>query len=265
MSREAETDISQAVALIAAGRRLYERRILASYEGNLSVRLGHGAGSPATPGTGDGERILTTPSGVHKGRLEPDDLVLTDLSGTPLNGRVPSSELPMHLAVYQERPDLRAIVHAHPPTATGYAVAGRRLPTAALAEVVTMLGCVPVAPYGTPSTDELADAVREPVRSFDVLLLANHGALTAGIDLEQAEERMHQLEHFAEIALVSHLLGGPQSLSTEQVARLSELRERGGGRPVPPACYPSDDKSGTITLTRAQLVELIADAVRTIR
>ncbi len=239
-------------ALIAAGRRLYERHLIASYEGNLSVRLEAG-------------RIVTTPSGVHKGRLALEDLVLTDMQGRPLRGGTPSSELPMHLAIYEERPDLGAIVHAHPPVATGYAVAGRMLPTAALAEVVTMLGCVPVAPYGTPSTAELADAVREPIRQFDVLLLANHGAVATGRDLEQAEERMYQLEHFAQIALVSELLGGPRSLGPEEVARLSQLRERTGQPPVPPVCYPSATESGTITLTYEELVALIADAVRQLR
>ena len=248
MSREADA----ASLLIESGRRLYERRILASYEGNLSVRL-------------DDERLLTTPSGVHKGRLRASDLVVTNMKGVTVNGGKPSSELKMHLTIYSERPDVGAVVHAHPPIATGYAVSGRMLPTAALAETVTLLGCVPVAPYGTPSTDELAEAVREPVRQFDVVLLANHGAVTAGRDLEEAEERMYQLEHFAQIALVSELLGGPRSFTAEQVKRLSELRERSGGPPVPAVCYPSDPGSSTITLTREELVGLIVDALRAIR
>lgn len=246
------SEAGASAALISAGRRLYERRILASYEGNLSLLL-------------DEDRILTTPSGVHKGRLTADDLVITDRSGAPIGGGKPSSELKMHLAIYQERPDVRAIVHAHPPVATGYAVAGRPLPAAALAETVTMLGCVPVAPYGTPSTEELADTVRELIRQFDVLLLANHGSLAVGQDLEQAEERMYQLEHFAQIALVSHLLGGPRSFSAEQIARLSELRVASGGPPVPSACYPYTQESGTITLSRDELIALITEALRSIR
>lgn len=237
--------------LIAAGRRLYDRRVLASYEGNLSVLVEGG--------------ILTTPTGVHKGRLTTNDLVVTDRGGKPLGKGQPSSELKMHLAIYEERSDIGAIVHAHPPIATGYAVAGLPLPVAALAETVSLLGCVPMAPYGTPSTDELADSVRQPIRQFDVVLLANHGAVTIGADLREAEERMYQLEHFAHIALVSHQLGGPQSFSTSQVERLSQLRQDAGGEPIPPVCYPCAEESGTITLTSDELVELIADALRALR
>ena len=236
-------------AIVAAGRRLYERRILASIEGNMSIRL-------------EGDRIVATPSGINKGFMQPTDMVVTDLEGNPESGGNPSSEMLMHLAIYKVRSDLGAIVHAHPTVATGYAVAGKQLPPAVLAEIVTTLGCIPMAPYGTPSTDELADAVLGPIRNFDALLLANHGALTAGDDLEQAEERMYQLEHFAEVSLVAELLGGPRAFSIEEVDRLSSLRERAGGRPVPAACYPVDTGADTITLTKDELVALVADAVR---
>lgn len=239
-------------ALAAAGRRLYERRILASTEGNMSVRLGSG-------------RLLTTPSGVNKGFLDPDDLVVTDLEGRPEGGGKPSSEMLMHLAIYRERDDVGAVVHAHPPIATGYAVAGKELPAAVLAEIVTSLGCIPIAPYGTPSTSQLAEAVVDPIRAFDALLLANHGAVTVGETLQQAEERMYQLEHFAEISLVSHLLGGATLFSPEEVERLSRLRQRGGGRPVPPVCYPFGEGTETITLTREELIGLVAEAVRALR
>jgi len=239
-------------AIVAAGKRLYERRILASIEGNMSIRM-------------EGDRILATPSGINKGFMSEDDLVVTDLEGEPEGVGQPSSEMRMHLAIYKERPDLMAIVHAHPTVATGYAVAGRQLPPAVLAEIVTTLGCIPIAPYGTPSTDQLADAVIGPIKNYDALLLANHGALTAGDSLPQAEERMYQLEHFAEVSLVAELLGGPQAFSVEEVNRLSSLRERAGGRPVPPACYPVDTGSETITLTRDELVALVADAVRALR
>lgn len=239
-------------AIVAAGRRLYERRILASIEGNMSVRM-------------EADRILATPSGINKGFMAEGDLVVTDLEGNPEGGGKPSSEVLMHLGIYRVRPDLNAIVHAHPAVATGYAVAGRQLPPAVLAEIVTTLGCIPIAPYGTPSTDELADAVVGPIKTYDALLLANHGALTAGDSLDQAEERMYQLEHFAEVSLVAELLGGPQAFSIAEVDRLSSLRERAGGRPVPPACYPVDTSSETITLTKDELVALVADAVRALR
>lgn len=239
-------------AIVAAGRRLYERRILVSIEGNMSIRL-------------DGDRILATPSGINKGFMSAGDLVVTDLDGNPEGGGKPSSEMLMHLAIYRQRDDLRAIVHAHPTVATGYAVAGRNLPAAVLAEIVTTLGCIPIARYGTPSTDELAAAVVGPIRNYDALLLANHGALTAGDSMEQAEERMYQLEHFAEVSLVAELLGGSKAFSIEEVARLSVLREKAGGRPVPPACYPVDTDEETITLTKDELIALVADAVRTLR
>jgi len=239
-------------AIVAAGRRLYERRILASIEGNMSVRL-------------TGDRVVATPSGINKGFMQPPDMVVTDLAGNPEGDGKPSSEMLMHLAIYRVRPDLRAIVHAHPTVATGYAVAGRQLPAAVLAEIVTTLGCIPIAPYGTPSTDQLAQAVEGPIRNHDALLLANHGALTAGDSLHQAEERMYQLEHFAEVSLVAELLGGPQAFSPEEVDRLSSLRERAGGRPVPPTCYPVDSGQETVTLTEDELVALMADAVRAMR
>ncbi len=248
MSRDQEAR----AAIVAAGRRLYERRILASIEGNMSIRL-------------EGDRIVATPSGINKGFMRDDDMVVTDLEGNPEGGGNPSSEMRMHLAIYKVRPDLKAIVHAHPTVATGYAVAGRQLPPAVLAEIVTTLGCIPIAPYGTPSTDELAEAVVGPIRNYDALLLANHGALTAGDSLHEAEERMYQLEHFAEVSLVAELLGGPKAFSIEEVDRLSSLRERAGGRPVPPACYPVDGTRETITLTKDELVALLADAVRALR
>ena len=225
-----------AAAIVAAGRRLHERRILASYEGNLSVKVGS-------------DRLLTTATGKHKGRLLDADLVLVDLSGEPLSGGTPSSELKLHLAIYEERPEVRAVVHAHPPIATGYAVAGKQPPTA-LAEMVTFLGCIPVAPYGTPSTTALANSVRAPIRDFDVVLLANHGAVTVGASLEEAEERMVQLEHFAQIALVAHLLGGPRHFSREEIEELSGLRQAAGHLPVPEICYPSTDESGTMIVGR---------------
>jgi L-fuculose-phosphate aldolase len=239
-------------AIVDAGRRLYERRILASLEGNISVRVAD-------------DRLVTTPTGANKGSMTAESLVVTDLEGRPEGSGKPSSEIFMHVAIYRERDDVRAIVHAHPPVATGYAVAGRQLPPAVLAEIVVGFGCVPIAPYGTPSTEELAEAVAGPIRNYDALLMANHGALTVGDSLQQAEERMYQLEHFAQVSLVSHLLGGPQEFSVEEVDRLSKLRQSGGGGPVPPACYPVGASSETITLTKEELVGLIADAIRALR
>ncbi|NKB87985.1 MAG: class II aldolase/adducin family protein [Acidobacteria bacterium] len=240
-----------AAQIAEAGRDLDARGLLASFEGNLSVRL-------------DDSLILTTPTGAHKGRLAPEEMVVVDASGTTVGQGKASSEVKLHLAIYEERADVGAIVHAHPPTATGYAVAGVPLPHGALAESTALFGCVPVAPYGTPSTAALADSVREPVRTFDAILLANHGAVTVGQDLNEAKERMVQLEHFAHIALVAHLLGGAQALEPDQIAEISQMRESAGGGPIPPVCYPAPEQAGTITLSHDELVRLIADAVRTI-
>jgi L-fuculose-phosphate aldolase len=246
------TDLDVAAAIAAAGRDLNSRGLLASYEGNISVRLADG-------------NLLTTPSGVHKGRLAPAAMIVVDRYGAAVGPGAPSSEIKMHVAIYEERADVGAVVHAHPPTATGYAMAGKSLPSAALAEALALFGCVPVAPYATPSTAALADSVREPVRTFDAILLANHGAVTVGADLEEAAERMAQLEHFAQIALVAHLVGGARSFNATEIEEISRLRVAAGADPVPPACYPAEGETGTITLTREELVGLLADAVRSIR
>ena len=156
--------------------------------------------------------------------MTPDMMVVTDLDGRKLAGeRDPSSELKMHLQVYRDRPDARAVVHAHPPTATGFAVAGIPLDRAVLAEVVTTLGSIPIAEYATPSTDELPAACSKYLKAHDGLLLANHGALAIGPDLFTAYYRMETIEHFAKISLVTWTLGRENLLSREEVHRLQGL------------------------------------------
>ena len=210
--------------IVEIGRRLHARAYVASNDGNVSVRL-------------DDERLLTTPKGVSKGFMTPDMLVVTDLDGNRLaGGRDPSSELPMHLAVYRDRPEVAAVVHAHPPTATGFAVAGIALDRAVLAEVVTTLGSIPIADYGTPSTQELADAVQEHIKVHDGLLLANHGALTVAGELFAAYYKMETIEHFARISLVARQLGRERLLSREEVLRLQALRGTYGIAAPAPIC-----------------------------
>ncbi len=217
--------------IVEIGRRVYERGFVASNDGNISVRL-------------DDDRLLMTPTGVSKGFMTPDMLVTTDLAGRKLTGdRDASSEILMHLAVYELRPDIRAVVHAHPPTATGFAVAGIPLDRAVLAEVVTTLGSIPIADYGTPSTTELADAVRRFIRAHDGLLLANHGALTVARELFAAYYKMETVEHFARISLVARQLGGERVLSREEVNRLQHLRGRYGIAAPAPLC-PPDHEAG---------------------
>jgi len=202
--------------IVEVGRRLYTRGFCASNDGNVSIRYAD-------------DRVLTTPKSVSKGYMTPDMMVVVDLDGRKVSGdRDASSELLMHLEVYHQRPDVKAVVHAHPPLATGFAVAGVPLDRAVLAEVVTTLGSIPIAGYGTPSTPELPAAVRQYIRVHDGLLLANHGALTVGPDVYGAYYKMETVEHFARISLVARLLGGERLLSQEEVVRLQNLRGRYG-------------------------------------
>jgi L-fuculose-phosphate aldolase len=201
------------------GRRLYAKGFIAGSEGNISVR--------------EDERLYVTPGGVCKGFLMPEDLVVTDLEGRATSGARATSEILMHAAVYRRRPDVRAVVHAHPPAATGFAVAGLPLDRPVLAEPVVTLGPVPVVPFGTPSTSDLADRVAAAIGSTHALLLANHGALAVGETLWRAWERMETLEQFARIALVARLLGGQTELDPEAVARLEALRVPAGYPPPP--------------------------------
>src|SRR5438128_10877380 len=211
-------------AIVEVGRRLYARGYTASNDGNISARL-------------DGGRLLMTPKSVCKGFMTADMMVVTDLDGRKLSGdRGPSSEMQMHLEVYRQRADIQAVVHAHPPTATGFAVAGIPLDRAVLAEVVTTLGSVPIAEYATPSTTELPEAVRKYIKAHDGMLLANHGALTVGGDLYGAYYKMETIEHFAKISLVARLLGRENLLSREEVMRLQDLRGSYGIKAPAPFC-----------------------------
>jgi L-fuculose-phosphate aldolase len=169
--------------------------------------------------------------------MTPDMMCITDLAGKKLHGdRDPSSEMLMHLEVYRQRPDVQAVVHAHPPIATGFAVAGIPLDRAVLAEVVTTLGSIPIAEYATPSTDALPAAVGKYIRAHDGMLLANHGALTVGADLFAAYYKMETIEHFAKISLVARLLGGENVLGREEVNRLQQLRGTYGIKAPAPIC-----------------------------
>ena len=210
--------------IVEVGRRMYARGYTASNDGNISVRLG-------------ADRLLKTPKSVCKGFMTPDMMCITDLEGRKLQGdRDPSSEMLMHLEVYRQRPDAQAVVHAHPPTATGFAVAGIPLDRAVLAEVLTTLGSIPIAEYATPSTRELPEAVRKYIKAHDGMLLANHGALTVGADLYGAYYKMETIEHFAKISLVARLLGRENLLSREEVMRLQELRGSYGIQAPAPIC-----------------------------
>src|SRR4026209_45402 len=219
--------------IVEAGRRMYARGYVASNDGNISARL-------------DDERLITTPKSVSKGFMTPDMMVIADREGGKLSGdRDPSSELPMHLEVYRNRPDVGAVCHAHPPLATGFAVAGIPLTRAVLAEVVTTLGSIPIAEYGTPSTAELPAAVRKYIKAHDGLLLANHGALTIGPDVYAAYYKMETIEHFAKISLVTRQLGRENLLSREEVVRLQDLRGNYGIKSPAPICADASTSSAS--------------------
>ena len=198
---------SVARAICEAGRQLAERGLVAGAEGNISARCG--------------ETVLVTPTGGAKGALAPGDLVEVDLAGNVVRGAGrSSSELGMHLAILALRPDVGGVVHAHPPVATGFAVAGKMLGDGSLAELATLFGTVPVVPYGAPGTPELGERVKPYARRHDALLLANHGAVTVGPTVEAACLRMESLEQGARILLVARLLGGARPLSPEELDRL---------------------------------------------
>jgi len=228
MTRSPRSEATLRAQIVEVGRRLYARGYTASNDGNISARL-------------DDDRLLMTPKSVCKGFMDVAMMCITDLDGRKLSGdRDPSSEMQMHLEVYRQRPDVEAVVHAHPPTATGFAVAGIPLDRAVLAEVVTTLGSVPIADYATPSTKELPEAVRKYVKAHDGMLLANHGALTVGADLFSAYYKMETIEHFAKISLVARLLGGERLLSRQEVERLQGLRGMYGIAAPAPICPPDE-------------------------
>jgi L-fuculose-phosphate aldolase len=251
--------------IVEIGRRVYERGFVAASDGNISVRLPDGT-------------ILTTPTMVCKGRMTADMLVLVDANGRKLrrNERNPSSELAMHLAIYRLRPDVHAVVHAHPPFGTGFAVANVPLDKPLLSEVILTLGCIPLAAYGTPSTDEVVERLAPFIPHHDALLLANHGAVAYGPDLELAYARMETLEHFAKITLIARLIGHPAELSAEAIEKLLDVREHAGYmKPQARSCQVcgylqghssscSIDREETVTLTRRELTALIAEAARLI-
>lgn len=216
--------------IITVCRRLYERGLIAGPDGNVSVRV-----AP--------DRVLVTPAGMSKVDVQVEDLVELTLGGRPVRGRATqaSSEVQMHLRIYQRRPDVHAVVHAHPPTATGFSVAGESFTGCVLPELIFQVGWVPLVPYATPGTTALADSFEPFVANHDAFLMANHGATTVGPTLLLAHQRMESLEHSARILLTARLLGRVNSLTPQQVEALVDARARATpgvpypGCPIPPS------------------------------
>lgn len=252
-----KTEAQHRSDICTVGRWIHDRGFVASTDGNVSVRLG-------------ADRILMSPTCMSKGMMTPDDLVIIDFEGRRVGGtRKPSSELAMHLLIYRLRPEINAICHAHPPTATGYAAAGMALDKPILCELVLGLGTIPVARYGTPGTSELSAALEPLVRGHESILMANHGVVTYGADLLTAFLRMETTEHFARVSLVTELLGKQVLLSGGDVEKLVAARARyaAGAQHAAPAS--SEDLSTVaagaterVTLTRSELDALIDEAVR---
>ena len=204
--------------IIEVGKRTYERGYVASNDGNISAKI-------------DDKRVLITPTGVSKGFMKAEDLAVVDMNGKVINGsKKPSSEVFMHLQVYKDRPDVNSVCHAHPPYATGFAVAGLPLDKCVLPEVIIALGNIPIVEYGTPGTEEFYKPVLKLLPEYDAFLLANHGALTLGNDVLTAYHKMETLEHFAHITFVATQLGHIKTLNEEQVKKLTDLREKYGIR-----------------------------------
>jgi L-fuculose-phosphate aldolase len=216
------------------GKRIYDRGMVAANDGNISVKL-------------NDNEFLCTPTGVSKGFMTPEYICKVDRDGKVIqaNGNFkPSSEIKMHMRVYKERPDVVSVVHAHPMYATGFAIAGIPLTQPIMPEAVITLGCVPIAEYGTPSTDEIPDAVSKYLQYYDAVLLENHGALAYSDSLLSAYHKMESVEFYAKLLYISKQLGGPKELSDSQVQRLYEIRRQFGMTGKHPANLCQNTKDG---------------------
>ena len=216
------------------GKRIYNRGMVASNDGNISVKL-------------KDNEFLCTPTGVSKGFMTPEYICKVDAKGNVLQayeGFKPSSEIKMHMRVYKERPDVNSVVHAHPVYATSFAIAGIPLTEPIMPEAVIALGCVPIAEYGTPSTEEIPDAVSKYLPYYDAVLLENHGALAFSDSLLNAYHKMESVEFYAQLLYQAKMLGGPKPLSEEQVQRLYEIRRKFGMKGKHPADLCPNAKAG---------------------
>ena len=197
--------------IVAIARRVYNVGIVAATDGNISYRIMT-------------DRVMITPSGTSFSNLNTDSLAYVDLEGNILSYQYkPSSELPMHLEIYRQRPDVNAIIHAHPPYATALTLSGYSLEDPILPEVVMMFGKIPTAPYATPSTKESAESIRPLIKDHQAILLDHHGAVTYGTSLEEAFHKMEKLEHAAKTILAATSLGSPKKLDETQLSKIKDL------------------------------------------
>lgn len=243
--------------IVDVGKLVFEKGWVAAHDGNISLRL-------------DADRLLCTPTGVSKGMMKPDDMIVCDLEGRKVSGRLGcTTELGMHLAVYGLRPDVHAVLHTHPPVATGFAAAGRGLNAAVLPEVIVNFGSIPLAGYGLPGTPELAEQLLPFIPKYNAILMQNHGAVTYGEDLWKAYFRMETVEHSARILFVAEMLGGAKALPRAEVQRLFDSRSRygvqapAGFEPGQPLAAEDLNGSGRrYHFTREELLAFIDEALR---
>lgn len=256
--------------IVEIGKLMYDKGYVTSSDGNISCRLGENL-------------ILATPTQVSKGRMTEDMMALVDLEGNALNDKKMSSEIKMHLLIYNMRPDINAVCHAHTPHGTAFAAAGLAIDAPILSEVILTLGCVPLTAYGTPSTPELTDSLKPYVEHHNALLLENHGVVAYGKDLWQAFDRLETLEHTAKIAILAKTLGGANNLPKDAIKKLVNIREKAGYLPEKARCQScgyledagisceldenstssSNSNGAKISLSREELIELLAQAANT--
>ena len=243
--------------IVEIGRLVYQKGWVAANDGNITVRL-------------DADHILATPTGVSKGMMHIDDLIIVDKCGAKIEGRKEcTSEIMMHCTIYSMRPDVHSVVHAHPPVSTGFATAGRPLDRALLPEVIIGLGYVPLAAYGLPGTPELTEPMLPYIPKYDAIMMGNHGLVSYGADAYKAFFNMETVEHFARIALVAELLGGPKVLPKTEVEKLLDSRtrygvkSRNGAQPDCPVTAEDLDSADDRThLTRSELIDLVDEVLK---
>lgn len=235
------------------GQKLYNKGFVAANDGNISVKL-------------DENTILVTPTAVSKGGMKPDDIVKMTLDGEILSAKgKPSSEVKMHIQVYKTNPIIQAVVHAHPPIATAFAVARVPMETPILAEAVVNLGIVPVSDFAMPGTDEVPESIKPYVKDYNAVLLANHGLLTWGRDLREAFFRMESVEHYGKILLYVKQIGNPKEFNCSEIDALLDIRKKigveSGGIP---SCKPvdkEDTRNKNKEYCEAELIEAITKEV----
>ena len=266
------------IDIIEVCKRIYRNGWVAANDGNVSIRI-------------DPDIVLCTPKGMSKGYLTTDQLIKIDMDGNKIEGKLePSSEVKMHIDVYKNREDVSSVVHAHPPYATGFAVAGLALDQCILPEVVFSIGSIPLTKYGTPSTFEIPDNVREYLKDHNVFLLENHGALSIGPDVYRAYYRMESLELFAKISLIARQLGNVNVIGEENVRKMLDIRKQWGMDGHYPGCRidgkfikkdeastasnnpdtgfngssNNSNSNGSITMKKEELVKLVTGIVNSI-